>query len=269
MKSNIIHAVNSAIRAGEAILEIYNMESSQWEVVTKRDDTPVTKADLVSNQIIMESLAHTKIAIISEEIAPPEKKEFEKLKEYWIIDPLDGTKEFLDKTGEFTVNIALIRSCRAVAGVIQVPCQNRLYFAIEGEGAYVVETTNAQIFENWDDLLAASKKLPLVQQRDNFIIAKSVSFTDKATNSYIEQLSKTHANSKQVAIGSSLKFAKVAEGSVDCYPRLSKIKQWDVAAGMAIALAAGAEVIDLNSNAPYLFDNWDLWTKEFVCRLKE
>lgn len=268
MNKYFTSAVNCAIKAGESIMEIYHKDISQWEVISKKDNTPVTKADLLSNQIIVESLAYTKIAIISEELTQPNKNEFEKMSEYWIVDPLDGTKEFINKTGEFTVNIALIRSCKAIAGIIYVPCQNLLYFAIDGQGAYRAKISQNQRFKNWEELISLSDKLPLVQQRDNFIIAKSVSFTDEKTNSFIEKMSKEHANSKVVAIGSSLKFAKIAEGSIDCYPRLSKIKQWDIAAGVAIAVASGAEMLDLGTNAPYRFDNWDLSTKEFACRYR-
>ena len=228
-----------AKEAGKAIMEIYKED---FEVKYKEDESPLTKADLIANSIICEELSklYSDIPILSEEnkAVPYEKrKDWEY---YWCIDPIDGTKEFIQKNGEFTVNIALIEKGTPVLGVVYAPAIDELYTAKKGEGA----------FKN-------GKRLPLKTNQNpqkELLVVASKSHLSKETQEFIDTLKAQKI--KQVSKGSSLKLCMVAEGSADIYPRLAPTMEWDTAAADAIVREAG--------KVSYIFD-----TKEALCYNKE
>ncbi|WGY27930.1 3'(2'),5'-bisphosphate nucleotidase CysQ [Proteus mirabilis] len=214
-----------ARQAGQAIMQIYQ-QSAPIEVQEKSDHSPVTAADLAAHQIIKQGLASIApdIPQLSEE-DPPAWEERRHWQRYWLIDPLDGTKEFINKNGEFTVNIALIEQGVPVLGVVYASVQNILYSAANKQA--------------WKE--TCGQRLPIkVSRAEPPVIVISRSHQDDELKEYLSQL----GEHQTVAVGSSLKFCLVAEGKAQLYPRFGPTHTWDTAAGHAIAIAAGAHVTD-------------------------
>ncbi|WP_167619046.1 3'(2'),5'-bisphosphate nucleotidase CysQ [Maribellus sediminis] len=234
-------AIAAAIKAGQEILKIYNDPDADFSVERKADNSPLTIADKASHNVIESFLKDTGIPILSEEgkaIAFEERKSWER---FWLIDPLDGTKEFIKKNGEFTVNIALMEGRQPVMGVIYVPVSGTLYFGSQEEGAWKAEcmTENCSI----DDLKQQGKKLPVSRSDEtSYKIVGSRSHMSPETEAYVDQLRKDHPRIEIVSKGSSLKICMVAEGSADEYPRFGPTMEWDTAAGHAIANSAGKQL---------------------------
>ena len=210
--------IETAREAGAAILEFY---SEDIEVMDKEDDSPLTKADLAAHHIIVDALAEIDpdTPVISEESGVPGYEERKNWTKFWIVDPLDGTKEFIKKNGEFTVNIALIDEGEPVLGVVYIPAKDVLYYAEKGKGSYKVEDGNKpqRILSEAADL---SKPLTVIQSRSH------------GSDSLKDDLKKKGITMKDsVKAGSSLKFCLVAEGKADIYPRMGPTMEWDVAAG--------------------------------------
>lgn len=253
MSENLLNiAIEVAIEAGKRILEIY--EEDNFETVLKADDTPITKADKAAHEIITKRLWQTGIPIVSEEgkIAPYEQRKH--WQQFWLVDPLDGTKEFVKKNGEFTVNIAMIESGEAVLGVIYVPVSRELYYGKVGAEAVKARCENGKITE--------IQYLPLLQNhREHCVVVASRSFKDAATENYIESISQ---NVKTVSRGSSLKLCMIAEGSADVYPRFVNLKEWDIAAGVAIVSAADGTVINAKTQERLVFNSEDLKVPYFI-----
>lgn len=224
-----------AQKAGKAILEIYNSEASKWEVELKSDQSPLTKADRVANQLICHELHRMSphIPIMSEEnaIMPYDiRKGYEY---YWCVDPLDGTKEFLKRNGEFTVNIALMFHGQPVLGVVHVPCTGKTYWAVKDKGAWKRHGTGPGAPQ--ERLQAASFGL-----RDpGLVVVGSSSHPSKATEELIELFNQPEL----MHFGSSLKLLMVAEGSAHIYPRLVPCCEWDTAAADIIVREAGGVVL--------------------------
>ena len=238
-------AIKAARLGGEEIIKIYNGE---FEVSFKEDNSPLTVADENANAVIESLLEVTNIPILSEEgrdVPYQERKKWDRL---WIVDPLDGTKEFVKRNGEFTVNIALIENGKPILGVIYVPVTSVLYYA-SNEGA----------FKKVNNIVV---QLPNVNQKNNFVAVGSRSHQSDETKAYFEELSKKHGNVEIVSMGSSLKICLVAEGSADVYPRFAPTMEWDTAAGHAIANFAGKKLIDYTTkkemryNREQLLNNW-------------
>ena len=218
-----------AVEAGNAILEVY---ATEFDVQSKSDESPLTQADLASNQCIVAGLAKLTpdIPIISEESGLPEFEERRQWNCYWLIDPLDGTKEFVNRNGEFTVNIALIESNRPIFGVVHVPVQNKTYIGCEGRGSELRdggEVTKVQVSE--------TSGVPVR-------IVGSRSHRGSSLDAFLERL----GESDIVPMGSSLKFCTVAEGNADVYPRLGLTSEWDTAAAQAVVEQAGGKVLELD-----------------------
>lgn len=214
-----------ARQAGVAIMHIYQ-QSAPIKVQEKSDNSPVTQADLTAHQIIKQGLAiiAPEIPQLSEE-DPPEWEIRRHWQRYWLIDPLDGTKEFISKNGEFTVNIALIENGIPVLGVVYAPVHNVLYAAANKQA--------------WKEV--CGQRLPIHASRaEPLVIVISRSHQDDELKEYLSQLG-TH---QTVTVGSSLKFCLVAEGKAQLYPRFGPTHTWDTAAGHAVAIAAGAHVTD-------------------------
>jgi 3'(2'), 5'-bisphosphate nucleotidase len=256
-------AITAALEAGKVILEIY--KSDDFEVTIKGDNSPLTKADVASQNVIMSYLTETNIPVLSEEgkaIAYEERKDWRQL---WIVDPIDGTKEFIKRNGEFTVNIALIENQRPLIGVIFVPVTGELYFSTKEMGAFKV-TVDLDNFD-LDTLISNGNKLPLEREDKTFTIVASRSHMSKETEEYVQEMRSIHGVVHLISKGSSLKLCMVAEGTANCYPRFAPTMEWDTAAGQAICEHAGFQVIDWKTkedmlyNREELLNNWFLVTK--------
>ena len=228
-----------SLLAGDEILQIYN---DKIEVVQKKDLSPLTKADIASNKIILRSLEtiDNSIPVLSEEslVNWNERKKWNK---YWLVDPLDGTKEFIKKNGEFTVNIALIENNKPILGVIYVPTKSTLYFAQQNFGSFKINITSEL------KSLDGAKKIFVSNQK---IIQRVIGSRSHSNQDFDEWVKNNFPNSLIVQAGSSYKFCLIAEGSADIYPRFGPTSEWDIAAGHIIVNEAGGEV--------RTFDNTDI-----------
>jgi 3'(2'), 5'-bisphosphate nucleotidase len=207
-------------------------------------------------------LFSTGIPLLSEEGA---KISFEERKNWeysWLVDPLDGTKEFVKRNGEFTVNIALIHNGNPVLGVIYVPVKEKLYFALDGLGSY--KAGQNLTIDNLENLILNSNKLPVDYNRDNYVVVGSRSHMSTETEAFFEEKKKEHGDVEVMTVGSSLKLCMVAEGKADAYPRYAPTMEWDTGAGHAIAKYAGFSVKQYNTiddiiyNKEYLLNPWFL-----------
>lgn len=253
-------AIQSALMAGEEILKVYN---SNFEVQQKEDNSPLTLADKRAHETISELLKSTDYPVLSEEGKDMPYEERANLPYFWMVDPLDGTKEFVKRNGEFTVNIALIHQQRAILGVIYVPVTKMLYYGGHGIGAYKLELTS---FLNMDmvAIMSRSRKLPLAEGPKNFTVVASRSHLSETTRDFIDGLKLQHKHVDFISSGSSIKLCIVAEGNADVYPRFAPTMEWDTAAGQAICEAAGKQVIDYTTNQRLLYNKPNLLNNWFI-----
>ena len=250
----------ASLEAGERIMEIY--ENEDFEVDFKSDDSPLTKADIASHNIIMEHLNSTGIPVLSEEGKSISYKERSSWKKLWIVDPIDGTKEFIKRNGEFTVNIALIEDQKPIIGVVFVPALNELYFSTIEVGAFKTSELNHNLLI--DDRIKESIKLPIKNHDRPFTVVASRSHLSEETAEFISQLEKKYDKVERLSKGSSLKLCMVAEGSADVYPRFAPTMEWDTAAGQAICIHSGCTVINWNTKAPLLYNREELLNPWFL-----
>jgi len=221
----------TAIKAGQAILDIY--QSADFGIETKVDDSPLTKADLAAHDIIVYNLQKItpNIPILSEESVAIAYSVRKKWNKYWLVDPLDGTKEFIKGNGEFTVNIALIENGHSILSVVYVPTQDITYSAVKGYGAFKKKDHNrSQIYVR-------------KPARDIPIVVGSRSHMSQDVHDYLNKL----GQHTLVSMGSSLKLCLVAEGKADLYPRLGLTSEWDTAAAQCIVEQAGGRVVTLDN----------------------
>ena len=262
----LVEAINAALKAGSVILAIYENPASDFQVEQKADHSPLTIADRKAHEVINACLCRTPFPLLSEEgkhMPYVERAHWETL---WIVDPLDGTKEFIKRNGEFTVNIALVHHSVPVAGIVYVPVKRELYFATENIGAYKVSSVSWRENMPWtlDELLVQAEKLPAGQHRDKFVVVASRSHLTPETKAFIEKLERQHPDVELVSKGSSLKICLVAEGKADVYPRFAPTMEWDTAAGHAIARAAGCEMWLTDFSAPLTYNKENLLNPWFV-----
>lgn len=253
-------AITAALEAGKAIMAIYN--SDDFEIELKADNSPLTKADIAAHHVIMSYLSKTDIPVLSEEgksIPYAERKDWKQL---WIVDPIDGTKEFIKRNGEFTVNIALIEKQRPVLGVIYVPALGELYFSTTAEGAFKVSADVADY--DIDRLIKQAAALPLNREDNTYTVVASRSHRSAETETYLNALRDQHGDLNLISKGSSLKLCMVAEGTADCYPRFAPTMEWDTAAGQAICEHAGFQVMDWNTKEPMLYNREELLNAWFL-----
>ena len=255
-------AVKAAIEAGKSILNIYN--SRDFGVEIKGDNSPLTKADKISHEIISSHLSDTKISILSEEGKHIDYESRKACKYLWIIDPIDGTKEFIKRNGEFTVNIALIKDKKPILGVIFVPVSGVLYFSEKHSGSFKT-VVNINEFD-FDSLISNSIKIPLNKINKTYTVVASRSHMSDETKSYIEQMKKKYGKVNLISRGSSLKLCMVAEGVADCYPRFAPTMEWDTAAGQAICEHAGFKVIDLKTKRKMTYNRKNLLNNWFIVK---
>lgn len=219
-----------AVKAGDAIMEVY--ESGEFDVDHKSDDSPLTKADLASHKVIVQGLESLTpdIPVLSEESAKIPYEERKSWNKYWLVDPLDGTKEFIKRNGEFTVNIALIENGKSILSSVYVPVTKVSYTAAVGVGVFKREN--------------GKKSSISVMKNSRFkpTIVGSRSHMSDEVKAYLERL----GQHELVSMGSSLKFCLVAEGKADLYPRLGLTSEWDTAAAQCIVEQAGGHVVTLD-----------------------
>ncbi|MCB9296182.1 MAG: 3'(2'),5'-bisphosphate nucleotidase CysQ [Lewinellaceae bacterium] len=243
-------AIQIARRAGGAIMAIYGKED--FGVELKQDESPLTLADMAANRLICEALEQLPVRypIVSEENKAIPCEERRKFEYNWLVDPLDGTKEFIKRNGEFTVNIALIHNGAPVLGVVHVPCLGETYWAVKGEGAYWERNGETQ------PIRAASFRL----SDPGLHVVCSRSHLNADTQAFIGRLQAPEL----VARGSSLKFLILARGEAHLYPRLGPTMEWDTAAAQAILEEAGGMVIDEETKQPLRYNKENLRNPYFI-----
>ena len=246
---NLEDIVNIAKEAGSAIMKIYKKD---FKVEYKDDNSPLTQADTEANKIICNALKelYPNIPLISEENKKIDYEERKNWDYYWCIDPIDGTKEFVKKNDEFTVNIALIHKDTPVLGVVYAPAIDEMYKAKKGYGA----------FKN-------NKKLPLHvnnNKEEKLKVVASKSHLSKETQEFIDNLNAKEI--QQISKGSSLKLCMVATGEADIYPRLAPTMEWDTAAADAIVREAGKMTYNMENNKAMIYNKQNLLNPWFVLR---
>ncbi len=264
-------AIDAAFAAGREILDVY---SRPINVELKEDRSPLTEADQRAHRAIAKELEITGLPVLSEEgkhLPPAERQAWGM---YWLVDPLDGTKEFIKRNGEFTVNIALMArdgepvgtlgSHRPIAGVLYVPVKDILYLAWQDGGSYRLDHATTLAGKGAYERAASAVRLPMPRHRKDFTIVASRSHASPDTDAYIERMVKEHGRVETVSMGSALKICLVAEGAADVYPRYAPTMEWDTAAGHAIANAAGKSLIDLSTGEPMRYNKHDLLNQWFI-----
>lgn len=279
MKTLLQTALLASLEAGEEIMCIYTDPKQDFGIERKADNSPLTLADKASHRVIMNYLAATPIPVLSEEgrhLPYEERSGWDCL---WVVDPLDGTKEFIKKNGEFTVNVALVQQGAPVLGVVYVPATRVLYYGIVGEGAWkcTVPALGSGLPEA--DSLAAflsqgapsddkapfgGEQLPVERGHDVFTVVASRSHMSPETQAYIQEMERVHGQVRTVSSGSSIKICLVAEGVADAYPRYAPTMEWDTAAGDAVARAAGRAVRNAENGKPLLYNKPDLLNPWFL-----
>ena len=261
METLLQYAIKAALEAGKAIMEVY---AQPFEVYTKSDDSPVTQADLRASNIIKEILKPTGLPFVSEEDLPEDRSQY---KRYWLVDPLDGTVEFVNRNGEFTVNIALIDDKQPVLGVIYAPVTEQLWYADCECGIMNAECGIAQ-----GDAGLRPNSAFSIQHSEfprPFTVLVSRSHRTPEVDAYINKvLRPAHPDLVIDTQGSSLKFARLAEGSADVYVCYSKTKEWDTAAADAILRAAGGKVLRISDGQPLEYSKADYPNPPFVAWAK-
>ncbi|MFI3332262.1 MAG: 3'(2'),5'-bisphosphate nucleotidase CysQ [Rikenellaceae bacterium] len=265
----IANIVNAAIRGGAAVMEIYMKADESFDVSLKSDKSPITEADRRAHTTIKEYLGPTRIPILSEEGREMLYAERCNWELFWLIDPLDGTVEFINHTDEFTINIALMSENKSIASVVYVPCLKRLFFAAKNHGSFLwdaVEPDSNSAF-SYDEISTRLIQLPLeAPVREVQKIAISRSHNTPETFDHIDALRAANPSVEVVEQGSSYKFCMLAEGSVDYYVRTSNTYEWDTAAGELVLAEAGGSTRSLFDNEPLNYNKESLDNPWFVCR---
>ncbi len=251
-------AIEAALAAGRTTLKFYQGE---FDVLIKDDHTPLTLADLESNQVIGEFLGATELPLLSEEskvLSYGTRREWQR---FWLVDPLDGTKEFINRSAEYTINIALIEDGEPILGVVYAPALKRVYFGSQKTGSYSCKVKDSyqvkDIRKHAEIMLSGKlhKKLRVVASRSHL---------SAETREFIEKLERKAEVGEMKSYGSSLKLCMVADGSADIYPRLGPTMEWDTAASHAVAKFAGCEIINAVTGEPLVYNKEDLLNPWFI-----
>ena len=260
-------ALRAAVDAGQVIMDIYQSPVSDFGVESKADNSPLTKADKASHKLIEERLSATPYPILSEEGQYLPYGERSLWKAFWLVDPLDGTKEFIKKNGEFTVNIALVREGVPVMGVVYIPVLKELYFSTDALGAYKLTLTDGdECLSSMETTLEASTRLPMHMEREDIVVVASRSHCSEETMAFIDDLKRFERPVTLVSSGSSRKICLVAEGSADVYPRFAPTMEWDTAAGHAVARGARCDVFHTDGKTPLTYNKEDLHNPWFIVK---
>ncbi len=258
-------AIEASLEAGKAIMDVYN---TAFEVEIKDDKSPLTEADKRANTIINSYLEKTEFPIISEE---NKQTDFQKRNQWttcWVVDPVDGTKEFIKRNGEFTVNIALVKNGVPQLGVIYAPATKDLYFAdVNKKQAFKAELEMHNTSINI--VLKKANSLHPNKTDSNLVrVVGSRSHMNSDTLEFIKSLKTKGKKTEIVSKGSSLKFCLIAEGLADVYPRFAPTMEWDTAAGQAICNAVDIEVISQETSQPLLYNKENLLNPWFIVSIK-
>ena len=256
-------AILASIEAGEAIMKVY--ESDDFNIEIKDDNSPLTIADKNANDVINRYLLTMEFPIISEENKQAPFSERKNWETCWIVDPLDGTKEFIKRNGEFTVNIALVSAGQPVLGVIYVPVYKTLYFTSEEDKSFkiVLKDTQANIDHIYEN---ASEISPITDITPPIKIVGSRSHLNEETKKFISEIEESN-DVEIVSKGSSLKFCLIAEGSAHIYPRFAPTMEWDTAAGHAICKNVGVKVLDQRTKEEMRYNKPNLLNNYFLVKL--
>jgi 3'(2'), 5'-bisphosphate nucleotidase len=265
-------AIEAAINAGKEILKIYETD---FFVETKSDNTPVTLADKAASDSIILALTPTNIPIISEEEAILDYEIRKNWPRVWLVDPLDGTKEFVKRNGEFTVNIALIENKQPVIGVIYSPVSKDLYFAALNYGSFKVDGPSVLVEKSKGDsdlvenLKKLGVKLPNQKLPKTYTVVASRSHLSKDINQHIDKLKNLYGAVDVINVGSSIKQCWVAEGKAHEYMRLGTTMEWDTAAGQCILEQSGSQLLDLETSLPMRYNKENMKNSFFIAKNKE
>jgi 3'(2'), 5'-bisphosphate nucleotidase len=259
LKENLLIALRAALAAGKEILEVY---SQPVAVELKEDRSPLTEADKRAHACIVQYLSVTGFPVLSEEGRSIPFSERKNWKEFWLVDPLDGTKEFIKRNGEFTVNIAFIVDQQPAMGIVYAPVTGMLYFNVPGSGSYRKQNFS-ETKEDLNAFLSECEKLPAVKS-ESYTVVASRSHMSNETAAFIDELKKSHGDVTLISKGSSLKICLVAEGSAHVYPRFAPTMEWDTAAGHAVILGMGKQVVNPNTNLPLSYNKEDLLNPWFI-----
>ena len=245
-------ALEAAVKAGENIMEVYNStESINYE--RKADDSPLTIADKKSHNTIIDFLKDTDIDIISEESKSIEYQERKNWEEYWLIDPLDGTKEFIKKNGEFTVNIALIKNNKPHLGIVYCPVKKILYWNDNDKKVFKREK---------EETREIKKRKPINENEEGLRVVVSRSHMSEETSEYVNKLTRPEL----ISCGSSLKFLYIADNKADIYPRFGPTMEWDTAAAHSILNALEIHVINLDTGREISYNKENLLNPYFIIK---
>ena len=260
-------ALQAAYVAGSEILHIYHQP---FDYELKADKSPLTIADKRAHTIISESLAASGIPVLSEEGSEIEYETRKDWEHYWLVDPLDGTKEFINKNGDFTVNIALIQKQQPVFGVVFAPVPGLMYWGSES-GSFRLDTRNIQVddLSRYDFLKTLAEPLPCNTGTETYLVLGSRSHMNAETESFINNLRKSYPDLAFVSRGSSLKFCTLAEGGANIYPRFGLTMEWDTAAGHAVALFSGCTVLQAETGQQLIYNKPSLLNPSFVAERKK
>ena len=261
-------ALAAAVEAGREVLAVYETD---FDVQLKGDRSPLTLADQRSQASIHAALrrAAPGIPFLGEEGRQIPYSERSAWDRFWLVDPLDGTKEFVKRNGEFTINIALIEGARASLGVVYVPLKGFAYFAADEEGAFALSGAQGlgEITPDaagWESARRGATTLPSARA-DVFTVAASRSHMTQETEAYISRCRRQYGEVRVRTSGSSLKLCHVAEGLADVYPRFGPTSEWDVAAGQAVVEHAGGVVINVDTGEPLAYNKASLLNPWFLC----
>lgn len=247
--------ITAALEASDAIMNIY---AGDFERIDKEDGSPVTIADLTASKIIRTHLLTTDIPITGEEVEKQPYSERKHWSKVWCVDPLDGTKEFIKKNGEFVINIALIENQKPVFGLIASPVRRQIIIGDKESGAFQTSYDNALNPEKWEKLKTLSETNSPIQ------LISSRSHYSGNLLKLIHSIEETYGPVESQAMGSALKFFELVNNRADVYPRFAPTMEWDIAAGQAIYEAIGGKVINVNTGRPLVYNKEDLRNSHFI-----
>jgi 3'(2'), 5'-bisphosphate nucleotidase len=261
MNKDLETAIKASLEAGKVIMQVYD---TPFDVEIKDDKSPLTEADKKANDIINSYLVNTEFPIISEENKQTDYATRKNWTTCWVVDPVDGTKEFIKRNGEFTVNIALVTNGKPELGVIYVPATKTIYVAdVTKKDAFkaILDSHDATLEEV---MQVATKLQPKAPESNPVQVVGSRSHMSQETLDFVESIKKEGKEVEVVSKGSSLKFCLVAEGNADVYPRFAPTMEWDTAAGQAICNAVGIDVISQETNQSLLYNKENLLNPWFL-----
>jgi len=266
-KELIRTALHIAFKAGNAIMEIYQ---HPFEIELKSDNSPLTIADKAAHTVISEGLRDIGLPILSEEGAQTSYDIRKNWKDFWLVDPLDGTKEFIKKNGDFTVNIALISNKQPEFGVVYAPVPGFMYWGSKsGSFRLNVRQSGDIDFENFHSIETLAEQLPCIFRPKGYLVLGSRSHMNVETESFINDLKNEHPDLSFISRGSSLKFCTLAEGGADIYPRFGPTMEWDTGAGHAVARFAGCSVVQVQNGLTIEYNKPSLLNPHFIAQCKK